>query len=83
MEALRHFTDWMNLGLELGLYYPTLRRISGERQDNTNECKLEMLVAWLQQWDNVPQNGVPSWTVLQAALRNIGEYELAVIIEVS
>ena len=32
-----------------------------------------MLSAWLQQQDNVPQKGVPSWSVLRAALKRMGE----------
>ena len=38
---------------------------------------LEMLAAWLQQQDNVSQNGAPSWSVLRTALEEIGERQLA------
>ena len=73
---LKDLVDWLNLGLALGLLYPTLQLIEKD-SGKTDECKTKMLAAWLQQQDNVPQEGVPSWSVLQAALRNIGESELA------
>ena len=38
---------------------------------------MEMLAAWLQQQDNVTDNGVPSWSTLKTALINIGDNELA------
>ena len=45
--------------------------------DKTEDCKMEMLVAWLQQQDEVSKKGVPSWSVLWVALKMIGENELA------
>ena len=77
LEAVDDLTDWLMLGLQLGLHYPTLKRIRHDRLDLMDECKMEMLAAWLQQKDNVSQIGVPSWSVLRAALRGIGERELA------
>ena len=44
---------------------------------------MEMIAAWLQQQDNVSKKGVPSWAVLQTALREIGEIQLSDEIEVS
>ena len=38
---------------------------------------MEMIAAWLEKKDNVANKGVPSWLVLQAALRKIDENELA------
>ena len=73
---LKDLIDWLNLGLALGLLCPTLQLIKKD-SGSTDECKMNMLAAWLQQQDKVPQEGVPSWSVLQAALRNIGESELA------
>ena len=70
-------TDWSMLGLQLGLCYPTLEKIENDHPNKTDKCKMKMLVAWLEQRDNVPQKGVPSWSVLRAALRRIGENELA------
>ena len=36
-----------------------------------------MIAAWLKRQDNVLEVGVPSWSVLKAALREIGEGEVA------
>ena len=74
---LKVVINWQDLGLELGLLYPTLTRIKEEQRWNINGCMMEMLAAWLQQQDNVSQVGAPSWGVLQRALSNIEENELA------
>ena len=74
---LKNVNDWQSLGLELGLIYPTLKRIKKEQQGDMKDCMMEMLEAWLQQQDNVSQVGAPSWRVLQRALNHIGENELA------
>ena len=68
LEAVSDLNDWMSLGLKLGLYYSTLERIGEEQRGNISQCKLKMMVAWLQQQDMVSQRGVPSWSVLRAAL---------------
>ena len=83
MEAVKDVTDWKNVGLQLGLRYSTLLEISITQRDSIADCKLEMLVAWLQQRDNVPQKERPSWLMLQVALRRMGKNELADRIEVS
>ena len=77
LEAVDDLNDWMNLGLKLGLRYPTLERITEEQRGNISKCKLKMMVAWLQRQDNVSQKGVPSWSVLSAALQSMGEHETA------
>ena len=74
---LKNVNDWQSLGLELGLLYPTLKRIKKEQQGDINDCMMEMLAAWLQQQDDVNQVSAPSLRVLQRALNNIGENELA------
>ena len=74
---LKSVVDWQSLGLALGLLYPSLKRIKKEQHGDISDCMMEMLAAWLQQQDNVSQNGVPSWSVLRTALRKIGENELA------
>ena len=75
--ALKNVVDWIDLGLALGLCYPTLQKIDDEKRGKVNSCMREMLAAWLQKQDNVSQVGAPSWSVLQTALRKIGENELA------
>ena len=74
--SLRKVVDWQTLGLELGLLHPTLNRIKKEQHGMIDKCKTKMLAAWLQKEDNVSQYGVPSWSTLQTALRNIGENKL-------
>ena len=74
---LRNVIEWQSLGLELGLLYPTLKRIEVEQRGFIDQCKTEMLAAWLQQQDNVAKKGVPSWEVLRVGLMNIDENELA------
>ena len=78
LEVVHDVTDWKKLGLALGLrYQPTLTNIEIHRQNKPDDCKMDMLSAWLKQQDNVPQKGEPSWPVLRAALRRIGENKLA------
>ena len=77
IKFLKDFIDWQSLGLELGLLYPTLKRIEKEQHGVIEKCKMEMLAAWLQQRDKVTDNGVPSWPILKTALMEIGANELA------
>ena len=74
---VKNVNDWQSLGLALGLIYPTLERIELEQRGIIDICMTKTLAGWLQQKDNVSQHGTPSWSVLQTALRNIGENELA------
>ena len=76
-RVLKNLVDWQSLGLELGLFYTTLEIIEREQHGNITMCKIKMLAAWLQQRDNVSQKGVPSWSVLRTALKEIGEGQLA------
>ena len=77
MVALKIVNDWLSLGLHLGLLYPTLEKIGNDNLDKVEQCKTKMIAAWLKRQDNVLQVGVPSWSVLQTALRKIGENEVA------
>ena len=70
------------LGLQLGLHFTTLERIENDH-NRTDKCKMMMLAAWLRQQDSVSQTGVPSWSILVAGLRSMGENELAGRIVVS
>ena len=74
---LKDLVDWQSLGLALGLRYPTLEKIENDHPNKIDKCKMKMLVAWLEQRDNVSQKGVPSWSVLRTALRRMGANELA------
>ena len=77
LDVVDDLTNWKKLGLGLGLRYPTLTKIEEEQHGRIEDCKMEMLSAWLQQQDNVPQKGVPSWSVLRSALQKMGANELA------
>ena len=83
LAVIRDLNDWKELGLQLGLLYPSLERIDREQRGRISGCKIDMLSAWLQQQDNILQTGLPSWTVLRAALIRIGENEIANRIAVS
>ena len=67
---------WQRLGLALGLLYPTLEIIETDNRD-IDMRKKKMMAAWLHRQDHVRRKGIPSWLVLVAALREIGENELA------
>ena len=81
LNALKTVNKWLLLGLQLGLLYPTLKSIETNEHNIVEKCKTEMIAAWLNQQDNVSKIGVPSWPVLQAALREIGENEVAIQID--
>ena len=68
-KFLNNVINWKDLGLALGLLYiPTLKKIEMEHRGSIDDCKTEMLAAWLQQQDDVC---TPSWSSLRAALRSI------------
>ena len=77
LAVIRDLNDWKDLGLQLGLLYPTLTDIETYRQGKPSECRIDMLSAWLQRQDNVSLKGVPSWSVLRDALKQMGEHETA------
>ena len=78
LEIVQSVSDWKRLGLTLGLlYHPTLDDIETNRRGKPAECRIDMLSSWLQQHDDVLQNGIPSWNTLKAALKTIGENEIA------
>ena len=77
LAVIHDLNYWKELGLQLGLLYPSLERIDREQRGRISDCKIDMLSAWLEQQDNVSQRGVPSWSVLRVALVRIGEIEIA------
>ena len=85
LAEINDLVNWKELGLQLGLLYSSLKKIDLEQRGVISSCKIEMLSAWLQKQDNVShvQKGVPSWSVLGAALKRIGEHETADRIAVS
>ena len=83
LHVTRSLKRWMDLGVELGLSYSTLEAIEVERSKRVNDCRRDMFVAWLRMRDKVSAVGEPSWSVLQAALRRMGEKGIADRIMVS
>ena len=77
LETVSDLNNWMALGLKLGVHYPTLERIAEEQRGKISQCLLKMMVAWLELKDSVTNKGVPSWSVLRTALKQIGEHETA------
>ena len=76
-SVLSQHVRWKDLGLALGLLYPTLKKIETTQREDVNKCMQEMLAAWLSQQDAVAKVGTPSWETLKAALKSIGENMLA------
>ena len=74
-----HFTStrWKELGLQLGLYMPTLNEIDDKCRGNPRKCLQECLAAWLRKEDKVTSKGGPTWRSLATALDKIGEHKVA------
>ena len=68
---------WKELGLQLGLYMPTLENIDDKCRGNPRKCLQECLAAWLRKEDKVTSKGGPTWTSLTTALDKIGEHKIA------
>ena len=77
-KFVKQVVNWKDLGLALGLASARLQTIERNHHDQIDICITKMLVAWLQQQDNVAKRGVPSWAVLKTALENIGENQVAI-----
>ena len=77
MKWLINVTDYMRLGLELGLSYPLLVKIRQEQCRNVEDCKRSLLDSWLTGADRVNQMGGPNKPALVAALRRMGEHGVA------
>ena len=60
MVALKPIVKWFNLGLHLGLSHATLETIEIEQVIRVEECKREMLVAWLQSATNTTKQKLMS-----------------------
>ena len=78
---LKNVNNWLFLGLELGIFYSTLKKIEEEQHGAIDKCRTEMLAAWLQQDDNTAKKIYPRLGVLKTALGNIGENNLKKEIE--
>ena len=73
---------WHDLGLQLGLYQPTLVDIGEKHGGDPVKCFRECLSAWLRGEDNVNKTeGGPSWLSLVSALNIIEEHCIAASIK--
>lgn len=76
-KLLKHFNDWSNLGLNLGIKKTTLDRIQLENPDIKSR-RHEMLFCWLQgQSDDIAQKITPSLANLIDILKEIDDIETA------
>ena len=74
--ATTDVNQWLSLGLALGLHYPTLEKIEADKE-KVDDRRRQMLVAWLQQKDDVITDALPTWNTLVSALRKIKENVVA------
>lgn len=72
LEKLEDLTEWKELGLKLGLQYPTLKEIEEDCRSIKNR-KMEMLACWLKKQDNVKS---PSWKQLIVVLCQMKETDI-------
>ena len=76
LVALKDLVNWFGLGLQIGLYHPTLKKIEADALLNTEKCKCEMLHCWLQKCDKVSSKNGPTCQQLIEALQVINEHAL-------
>ena len=69
VDALTDLIEWKELGLKLGLRYPTLDKIEVNKLNKVDDCKMEMLACWLRKQDKVKSKNGPSWEQLVKVLR--------------
>ena len=65
-RSLRGLTDWLGLGLELGMEFPFLQSIDKSHGGNLEMCKTTMLHSWLE-------TGKATKSLLVDALIEMGE----------
>ena len=77
MNLLENITDYMRLGLELGLSYSLLNKMRHEHGKRVEDCKRSILHLWLARAERVDQMGKANKPALVAALRRMGEHRVA------
>ena len=65
--------SWEDLGLQLGLYKPTLNNIQADNPRGNNACLRECIAKWLQRYDGVDSKGGASYDTLDEALEKMGQ----------
>ena len=61
-------SSWQSLGLQLGLYQPTLNDIDTKNRGNPTKCLQDCLAAWLKREDKVTEKGGSTLSTLVSAL---------------
>ena len=64
-------SSWQLLGLQLGLYQPTLNDIDTKNRGDPTKCLQDCLAAWLKGEDKVTEKGGSTWSTLASALNKI------------
>ena len=77
MNWLGSVTDYMRLGLELGLSYSLLTKIRQQHDKKVEDCKRVLLHSWLIRDERVDQMGGTNKSALVAALRRMGQHSIA------
>ena len=77
LDWLESVTEYMRLGLELGLSYTSLIMIRQEQGRKVKDCKRSLLHSWLESADRVDEMGGTNKPALVAALRRMGEHRVA------
>ena len=72
---------WHDLGLQLGLYEPTLVDIGEKHRGDPVKCFRECMSAWLRREDKVKDKDGPSWLSLVSALKTSEKNSIATNIE--
>ena len=75
-RSLRGLTDWLGLGLDLGMEFDFLQSIGRSHGNKVTECKSAMLHSWLK-------TGTATKSKLVDALRKMGEDFIADKVEYS
>ena len=68
---------WEDLGLQLGLYKPTLDVIEADNPRDNDACLIECIAKWLQRADGVDSKGGANYVTLAEALKEMGEKNTA------
>ena len=68
---------WEDLGLQLGLYKPTLSNIQANYPRGNDACLRECIARWLQRADGVDSKGGANYVTLAEALEEIDQKNTA------
>ena len=69
--------SWEDLGLQLGLYKPTLSEIQANYPRDVDACLRECIAKWLERADSVDSKGGANYVTLAEALKCMGQKNTA------